>query len=268
MIRLIASDLDGTLLDRDFTFRPRTLEALAAAAETGIDILFVTGRPHRWLDPLRDQLRHDSYAICSNGAVLYHLGTDEVEIAELTEMSAVAEVHELLQERFPRASFTLETLDTVYLQGEYERSPVLAGVPLVEGDLTPVFNREDGVVKYLMRLPGADPERLLDEVREVVGDRLGVTAGVPGVPLIELARSGVNKGTMLQRFATARGITADETAAFGDMPNDLEMLRWAGHAFAMASGSRQLIAEVGRTCPAFDEDGVAQVIEKIVAERR
>ena len=74
MIRLIASDLDGTLIGKDFRFRPRTLHALQAARAAGIQIVFVTGRPSRWLTPIREQTDFDSYAICSNGAVIYHLG--------------------------------------------------------------------------------------------------------------------------------------------------------------------------------------------------
>ena len=68
MIRLIASDLDGTLIGKDFRFRPRTLHALQAARAAGIQIVFVTGRPSRWLTPIREQTDFDSYAICSNGA--------------------------------------------------------------------------------------------------------------------------------------------------------------------------------------------------------
>lgn len=265
MIKLIASDLDGTLIGEDFRFRPRTLAALEAAAESGIELVFVTGRPQRWLDPLRDQLQHDSYAICSNGAVLYHMGTDTVVSTQLTDMASVAAVHPLLEQEFPKASFTLETMETVYLQGPYEHAPVLAGADLVEGSYREILTRKEGVVKYLMRVEGADPEALYAQTLPLVQEHLALTVGIKGVPLMEMARQGMHKGQVLADFAADRGIGAHEVLSFGDMLNDLEMLRWAGHGYAMASGSSRLIREIGRVCPAFEEDGAAQVIEKVVA---
>lgn len=267
MIKLIASDLDGTLLGKDFRFRPRTLAALEEAAGAGIDIVFVTGRPHRWLDPLRDQMEHDAFAICSNGAVLYHLGTDEVVSTELTDMKDVAAVHPTLAAEFPEASFTLETMDTVFIQGKYEYGPVLEGAQIVEGSFDEVLERADGVVKYLMQVDGADPETLYLRTLPLVEDYLALTIGINGVPLMEMARKGMHKGQTLAKFASKRGIKANEVIAFGDMPNDLEMLQWAGEGYAMASGSPRLIEAVGRTCPRFDEDGVAQMIERVVASQ-
>ncbi len=120
MIKLIASDLDGTLIGHDFRFRPRTLRALEAARAAGIDIVFVTGRPSRWLTPLREQTDFDSYAICSNGAVVYHLGANEVEEVNGADPAVIARTHELLEPMFPDATYTLETVDTVYIQGPHD----------------------------------------------------------------------------------------------------------------------------------------------------
>lgn len=267
MIKLIASDLDGTLIGHDFRFRPRTLRALKSAAEAGIDIVFVTGRPQRWLDPLRDQLSHDSYAICSNGAIVYHMGEDAIEATYLTDMSAVAAVHPVLAREFPGATFTLETLDTVYIQGPYEMTPVLEGASIIAGEYGEILQRKEGVVKYLMSLPGANPEELYERTLPLVSDHLALTLGIKGEPLMEMSAKNVNKGTTLETFTRQRGIAPGEVAAFGDMLNDLEMLTWAGAGYAMESGSNRLKEAVGRTCPAFDEDGVAQIIEEIVAQQ-
>ena len=94
-----------------------------------------------------------------------------------------------------------------------------------------------------------------------------MTRGVVGEPLVEMGSKTVNKGRILEKFAARHGIEAHEVMAFGDMPNDAEMLCWAGEGFAMASGQPALIAKVGRTCPPFHEDGVAQTIEAMLAER-
>ena len=162
MIKLIASDLDGTLIGHDFRFRPRTLRALEAARTAGIDIVFVTGRPSRWLTPLREQTDFDSYAICSNGAVVYHLGANEVEEVNGADPAVIARTHELLEPIFPDATYTLETVDTVYVQGPHEGGEVLEGARVVEAKIAEALERigSTPVIKYLIRVPGMDPDIL------------------------------------------------------------------------------------------------------------
>ena len=123
------------------------------------------------------------------------------------------------------------------------------------------------VIKYLIRVPGMDPDILQARVHQAVGSLVAVTRGVVGEPLIEMGSKDVNKGRILEKFAARHGIETHEVMAFGDMPNDAEMLCWAGEGFAMASGQPALIEKVGRTCPPFHEDGVAQTIEAMLAER-
>lgn len=270
MIKLIASDLDGTLIGHDFKFRPRTLAALKSAQDAGVQVVLVTGRPHRWLEAVVEQMDgYNSYAICSNGAVIFHLGRGEVVATHTMVGRDVHRVHELLEKEFPQARFTAETLDTAYMQNG-EDIPVHPGGPLenieiVHGSLRRVLPADAQVVKYLLFSAGYAPDDLLARVRSLVGQRVSVTHAVPDSPLIEMSLRGMNKGSVLADFARERGILPEEVAAFGDMPNDTEMLQWAGRGYAMASGAPALIEAVGRMCPAFDEDGVAQTIERILA---
>ena len=267
VIKLIASDLDGTLIGHDFHFRKRTLEALSAARDAGVQLVVVTGRPFRWLDGVLGQLPgYDSYAICSNGAVTYHVGKGRVVATRTLAMHTVLEAHQILEREFPTATFTAETVDTVFLQGDVkvEEGGPLENSELVWGNLAQILSPDAQVVKYLVRVEGYDPEDLLPRVAKLVGERVSVTHAVPGDPLIEMAAPGLNKGAVLADFAAERGIKAHEVAAFGDMPNDLEMLQWAGHGYALESGSPSLRQAVARTCPAFDQDGVAQIIEKLL----
>ena len=269
MIKLIASDLDGTLIGPDFRFRPRTLHALEAARAAGIDIVFVTGRPSRWLTPLREQTDFDSYAICSNGAVVYHLGANEVETVNGAEPAVIERAHTRLEPIFPEVTYTLETVDTVYIQGPHDGGDVLEGARVVESSMAEAFMAlgDTPIIKYLVRVPGMDPDILHVRVAQTVGELVSVTRGVVGEPLIEMGSKTVNKGRTLAQFAARHGIEAHEVMAFGDMPNDAEMLCWAGRGYAMASGEPALIKKVGRTCPPFGEDGVAQVIESMLRGR-
>lgn len=270
MIKLIASDLDGTLIGHDFRFRPRTLRALHAAADAGIRIVFVTGRPLRWMQPVLDQLGaewngENSFAFCSNGAVTYDIGQGKVLTTRTMSGTQTHALHRELEAAFPGSLFIAETLEHVYVQGRYQPHAQEDPSKIVEGLLGKTLEADAGVVKYLLYRDGATPATLLDQVRAVVGERAAVTRSAPYQPLVEIARKGLNKGRVLADFASQHGIEPCEVAAFGDMPNDLEMLTWAGQGYAMESGLPQLKEQVGRTCPGFDEDGVAQIIEGMLA---
>ncbi|MFW0112036.1 HAD-IIB family hydrolase [Rothia sp. CCM 9416] len=270
MIKLIASDLDGTLIGHDFRFRPRTLEALHLAADAGIQIVFVTGRPLRWMQPVLEQLGSEwngenSFVFCSNGAVTYDIGQGKVLATRTMSGTETQALHSELERVFPGSLFIAETLDQVYVQGKYRPHEQEDSTKIVEGPIGRTLDSEAGVVKYLLYREGAAPSALLDQVRDVVGERAAVTRSAPYQPLVELARKGLNKGCVLADFAAEHSIRSDEVLAFGDMPNDLEMLTWAGKGYAMESGLPQLKEQVGRTCPGFDQDGVAQVIEGILA---
>jgi hydroxymethylpyrimidine pyrophosphatase-like HAD family hydrolase len=84
--------------------------------------------------------------------------------------------------------------------------------------------------------------------------------------MLELSVPGINKAVTLAEYARSLGIGAADVVAFGDMPNDIEMLRWAGHGYAMASGHPEAIRAAGQQAPHFDDDGVAQVLEEKLAE--
>ncbi len=145
---------------------------------------------------------------------------------------------------------------------------MLEGARVVEAKIAEALERigSTPVIKYLIRVPGMDPDILQARVHQAVGSLVSVTRGVVGEPLVEMGSKTVNKGKILEKFAARHGIEAHEVMAFGDMPNDAEMLCWAGRA-SPYSGQPALIAKVGRTCPPFHEDGVAQTIEAMLAER-
>lgn len=272
MIKLIASDLDGTLIGSDFRFRPRTLQALHAAADAGVRIVFVTGRPLRWMAPVLEQLGEEwngenSFAFCSNGAVTYDIARSQVVATRTMSGSEVQALHADLEEAFPGALYIAETLEHVYVQGTYQPHVEEDTSKMVEGPLGQILASDAEVVKYLLFQDGAVPADLLARAQDVVGERASATRSAPYQPLVEIAQWGLNKGRVLADFAASLGISPDEVAAFGDMPNDYEMLDWAGHGYVMASGLPELKDRVGRICPGFEEDGVAQIIERMLAER-
>lgn len=281
-VRLVASDLDGTLIGHDFRFRPRTQQALRQLEAAGIPIIFVTGRPWRWLDPLRDlhELGESitpgadgedqapiGAVICSNGALVYDFAQEAVVSSRTLSAQTALEVHARLRRLFPQAVFSAETLRGVaaepdWLVGDRTR---IRGARI--GPLPQVLEPDDCVVKLLARLPGADPQQFVAAVSEEVSDLVSVTHSVAQAPLAEIARTGLSKAEALAEHCRQRGIEAHEVLAFGDMPNDLRMLQWAGYGYALSSGDPAVVAAVERTAPGFDDDGVAQVIEQLLAVR-
>ena len=93
---------------------------------------------------------------------------------------------------------------------------------------------------------------------------LAVTHSAPGMALVEMSRPDVNKASTLEHFAASHGISAAEVVAFGDMPNDLEMIHWAGTGVAVGSGHPTLVGAADLVAGACDDDGVAQVIEHLL----
>ncbi|MFW6187456.1 MAG: HAD family hydrolase [Actinomycetota bacterium] len=267
-VRLIASDLDGTVLGPDFRFRPRTVEAIKAARDRGIHVVFVTGRPMRWLDPLREQLDHEGVVICSNGAVVYDLTADVVVGSSLFPARDAFAVMDEVAARHPGTLFAAETLQGVYTDHGWSRTDRMeTGAPRV-GPLRERVPADQGLVKFLAKLDAAEPQEYFRALTRLVAGRLSVTHSVASAPLVEMGQKGLTKARTLEQYAAERGIGPDGVMAFGDMPNDLEMLTWAAHGYAMASGHPAVARAVGRTAPPFEEDGVAQVIEALLSGAR
>jgi Cof subfamily protein (haloacid dehalogenase superfamily) len=264
---MIASDLDGTVLGHDFRFRPRTVDAIRAAQASGIHVVFVTGRPMRWLDPLREQLDHEGVVICSNGAVVYDLRADLVVESSLFPARDAFAVMDEVAARHPGTLFAAETLEGVFTDHGWARTDRMEiGDPLV-GALRERVPEGQGLVKFLAKLDTADPQEYFRALAELVAGRLSVTHSVAEAPLVEMGQKGLTKARTLEQYAAERGIRPHEVMAFGDMPNDLEMLTWAAHGYAMASGHPAVARAVGRVAPPFEEDGVAQVIEALLRRR-
>ncbi|QCU76824.1 HAD family hydrolase [Citricoccus sp. SGAir0253] len=272
--RLIASDLDGTIIGYDHSrtgwVSPRTVAAFRAAHDAGIHVVFVTGRPIRWLSPVTEALGHAGPVICSNGAVVYDLVTHTVLESRPMDLATVLEARDMIAALDPSASFGVETLDGFHLEAAFLDDPTAERPPEVARDIHVGRSLEDSlpaaprVVKFLAKTRSREPDAFLAEVRVLLGELLAVTHSAPGVALLEMSRPDVNKASTLADVAARHGIAAHEVVAFGDMPNDLEMIHWAGTGYAVASGHPVLLQAADATAGACDDDGVAAVIEDLL----
>ncbi|MDQ5862556.1 MAG: HAD family hydrolase [Actinomycetota bacterium] len=261
-MRLVASDIDGTILGHDGKISDRTVRAFHACREAGVELVFVTGRPPRWLHPLEEQLGHTGTVICSNGAVVWDLEDNRLVSARALSIDAVLEIRRIIKELRPAALFAAETLTGFHLEpGFIENGSSELLAESTPAPLADTLTADDAVVKFLAIVREGTADEFLAAVSPAVAHLAAATHSAPTVAMLELSLPGVNKAVTLAEYAKSLGIDAADVVAFGDMPNDIEMLRWAGHGYAMASGHPEAIAAAGQQAPHFDDDGVAQVLE-------
>ena len=266
-MRLVASDIDGTILGHDGKISDRTVRAFHACRDAGLELVFVTGRPPRWLHPLQEQLGHTGTVICSNGAVVWDLEEDRMLSARALDLDAMFEVRRIIKRLRPSALFAAETLTGFHLEpGFIENGSSELLAEFTPAPLHTTLTEGDSVVKFLAVVREGTADEFLAEVGPAVAHLAAATHSAPNIALLELSVPGVNKAVTLAEYAAALGVDAADVVAFGDMPNDIEMLRWAGHGYAMASGHPEAIRAAGQQAPHFDDDGVAQILEAKLAE--
>ena len=256
---LVATDLDGTLVRSDGTISERTREVLAAVEAQGVPVVFVTGRPLRWAREVFDHVGDHGLAIVSNGALVWDVAADRPRLRREIDPQTLREVCADLRAAVPGSTFALETVDGIALEPEYvERYPMPDGSR--RGPLAEIA--DEPVVKLLARHEELEPQAYWDAAEAAVGDRVTITWSSTST-LLEISAYEVTKATTLALLAEELGVEAAGVVAFGDMPNDLPMLAWAGTPYAMANAHSSVLAAVDRRAPANDEDGVAVVLAGI-----
>ena len=262
LIRLIATDLDGTLLRSDRTVSARTRQALSQARDAGITIVLVSARGPVGVAEIADAAVNDGLAICSNGAIVFDLAQGEVLRHRPLASEIAARVIRSLRERLPEVCFATETEERISLEpafkGAWDWWEPPAGTRY--GDAIDLVAAP--VTKLIARDTTCSIEELAAVACEVAGEDAAVSFS--GKWVVEIVASGVNKATALKELAGDLGVHADEVVAFGDYPNDLPMLTWAGLAIAPANAHADVLAEVDEVTESNDDDGVAIAIERLL----
>lgn len=267
---LIASDVDGTLLDDNDRITERTRDVLIRAREAGTELVLATGRPPRWVDPISDQLAGTPaalrYAVCANGAVLFDVADRRVlrvsalapDVLEHLAAMVLAELPGcgLAAERAPGDDVDAATPTFVATAG-YEHAWL--NPDHVEIDDHQVW--EHPAIKLLARVPGMASEEMARRVAPLAGDLAEVTFSTDN-GLIELSLPGVHKASGLADLMALTGLPRGATVAFGDMPNDVEMLRQVAHGVAMGHGHPAALAAADEVTASNADDGVARVLER------
>lgn len=259
---IIATDLDGTFLTDDKQVLEVNARAIRAAARTGIPTVFATGRPIRWLEPLRDLEDVHPWAIASNGAMTAELHNGRLLHTRPLSTPVALQICQEIREKLPNALFAVE-----YASGWAAED----GYPLRNGE-DPGFRDtvrrllgHGEVMKLLIFGPTTPTERLAQLVSPIIGERLTVTFSyVAPEGMLEASAPGVSKALALSDLLADLGIEPERMIAFGDMPNDLAMLALAGRGFAMAAAHDSLKRAGYETAGDNNQGGVGQTILRLL----
>lgn len=288
-VRLVATDLDGTLLLPDGSVGARTRAALDRLARVGHpDLVIVTGRPPRWISPVAEMTGHTGTAISANGAVVLDLHDGVVVESFPLDPAVAALAVQRLREAVPGAVFAVERVrpgsvlsrtraasyadldahgadPTEYALGlDY-----VPRWPVPEGTLIAPIEDLVGsgdVVKLLARPApehAHDADSFLAAAEGALAGLVEATHSNTRDVLLEVSAPGVSKATTLARVAAERGVGPEAVVAVGDAPNDLPMLRWAGTAYAVANAHPAVLAAARHVLPDHADEGVADLLEAL-----
>ncbi len=222
--------------------------------------MLASARPPHWLSDIADDVGAGDVAICCNGAVVHDLSSG-LTLQHFALPPAVAErVVRALRAIAPGVAFACEREGTAIREPAYDP---LWPTPDMQPRADALLFVQTAVSKLVVQHPIIQQDELLDLTIEACGDEATVTFS--GERLVEVSALGVTKGFALRRLCEELGVDATEVVAFGDMPNDAEMLAWAGHGVAVANAHPAALAVSDSVTASNDADGVAVVLERLLA---
>jgi len=274
-VRLLASDIDGTLLNPQFQISPDDLAALRRARESGIEIVLVTGRRHTFALPIARQLGFDFWLISSNGAVTRSL-TGETFHRDLMPQEVCRELCSAMQDfrsntvltfdKETKGAIVIERLDELnasirrWLEKNMEFIDFVVPIEraLITDPVQAMFCGSTArMVEALQALEASGMNGKITVLRTEYPDR--------DLSMIDVLNSGCSKGHALARWAAHRGYRREQVMAIGDNHNDIEMLEFAGHPVIMGNACEELRARGWSVTLGNDQCGVAAAVADLVS---
>ena len=257
---LVATDLDGTIVRGDGTISARTVAAFARVKAAGAQFVLVTGRPPRVMRDIAAQFGHQGTAICANGALAYDMAAGTITVRHMIPAPVVAAATLALRAAVPGIGIAFEYPDGRAADDAFEAISWDRNRTIPRPGDAALFARPAS--KMLGRHVGYSPDDLLALALPAIGDLVSVTHS-NGKGLVEAAAFGVSKASVVAELAAEAGIARESVLAFGDMPNDLPLLTWAGTSCAVANAHPDVLAAATHVIGSNDDDGVAEYLERI-----
>jgi hydroxymethylpyrimidine pyrophosphatase-like HAD family hydrolase len=261
--KLVALDIDGTILDHDQHLSDRVRTAVRSVAELGIHVVIATGRSFHATVPVLDRLELlTGWAVCSNGSVTLRLDPREpegFEVADVVTFDPKAALT-LLRTHLPMALYALET----------GRGEFLLTAPFPPGELEGAHVRvatfDELMAQSACRVVVRSPEHTSDDFMALTSSigLHGVNYAVGWTAWLDLAPEATSKASALELIRGRLGIDQSETLAVGDGRNDLEMFGWAGRSVAMGNATDDVKVVADVVASPVSEDGLAEVLEALL----
>ncbi|WP_197042651.1 HAD hydrolase family protein [Microbispora rosea] len=222
--------------------------------------MFLTARPPRSVVPIAEQAGVTGTMICSNGAIVYDLATHRLTASYALDPATIRKLTAALAEAVPGVAFAAETGRRVLVEGGYTWPDVHDAAFIQE--VPDICDEDQPFVKLLAVSTEHTADDMLAMALPVVEGHAEIThTGVHG--LVEISAPGVTKAGTFALLCQELGVDPAEVVAFGDMPNDLAVLTFAGTGYAMANAHQLVLAAIERRTLSNDEDGVAVVLERL-----
>ncbi|MGL5406320.1 MAG: HAD-IIB family hydrolase [Propionibacteriaceae bacterium] len=266
-VRLIATDLDGTLLTNHVSISDTNIAALKAAKEAKLPVVVATGRPPYWVQFLREYAELLPTAVVSNGAAILDMKTweitDEFPLSNEATLDLVSELRRL----HSNVVFAVDTRWSMALEDSCP-SPLAGENPPRVSRIEPVIETEV-IHKLIVKLPDIDVLDFYKEVSDLIGNRATATFSWTTQPAtLEISAPSISKAHALEIVSNRLGVTSDCVAAFGDMPNDIEMLTWAGHPHAMRGAHPSLLKAGIPLLDIYQPDAVGNEITRLLSQQQ
>ena len=260
MYKLLALDLDGTLIGRDLTISPRTKNAISQLMSQGIIVTIATGRMFQSALPFAKELNINVPIICYEGAMIANPDTKDVLWHKPVPLQFARQVIEIVNREKLHINAYLD--DELYVETVNEKAALYASIARVRanavGKLLDFLDREPTKLVIV-----GTPEEI-DGINKTLKDEfkgaLHIAKSFPR--FCEVAHRECSKANALSMLADKLGIVQSEVMAIGDNPNDVDMVEWAGMGIAMANGTQEVKEVADWITGSIEEDGVAQAIEK------
>ncbi len=263
MIRLIALDLDGTLIGSDLTIRPRVRDAVKRARERGVAVTIVSGRMLAAARPYANELGIDGALVCYQGAAIFDVTSGKILQMTPVRQDVTRDVLEWAEQHRVHAQCYAD--DVLYVQSINRFSKRYSELARVEPHVVPslreAFAQRPSIKVVLVDDPD-NASRYLEILTSQLGDRAYLTRS--NIDFVEILDPKVNKGAALAFVAQQYATTPEETLAVGDAWNDVPLLKAAGIGVAMGSGPPELLQQADAVVGDVAHDGVAEAIERFV----
>ncbi|MDQ2727778.1 MAG: Cof-type HAD-IIB family hydrolase [Actinomycetota bacterium] len=261
-IRLVATDLDGTLLDPVGRVAERTARAVMAARAAGIHVIPVTGRPPQGLWDIAARAGLGPFGVCSNGAATVDLDRNEIIETQTLARAIALRLAYAMRVASPGIRLAVDVADMFWYESGFFESAAAWDETVTEvSDITEILGPD--CYKLVGRNPGVGAVELIAQLEEHVGEEGHLTTS--GLDWVDVGAPGITKAYAMERVCDRLGVRLDEVVAIGDNHNDLPLLAWAGTAMAPANAIPEALALATRVLPANADHGVATLLEELVA---